>query len=155
MTYTTFDTPVGPLRATFAAGGALRQLCFVTDAASGYAWQAEAPAATLASQLRAYFRGERRAFDVPLALDGHAFEKRVWKALQNVPFGTTVTYGALAEQLGAPGAAQAVGRACAANPVLVVVPCHRVTGAKGGLTGFAGGTERKAALLRHEGALLI
>ena len=145
------NTPIGSLRAEFTEAGALCRLQFAKER-SGEA--ADEPAA-LRAQVEAYFRGEQPSFDVPLALEGQAFERKVWQALQTVPYGTTTTYGALAARLGAPGAAQAVGRACAANPVLIVVPCHRVTGAGGELAGYAGGVERKAALLRHEGALLV
>lgn len=105
------------------------------------------------AQVAAYFAGERRDFDLPLAPVGTPFQQQVWTALQAIPFGATTSYGALAAQLGQPGGAQAVGRANAANPLPVVVPCHRVIGADGSLTGFLGGLDRKAALLRLEGAL--
>ncbi len=102
-------------------------------------------------QLDAYFAGERVEFDVPLSFDGApAFFESVWRALLAVPFGTTVTYGELATQLGRPTAARAVGMANGRNPISIIVPCHRVIGAAGDLTGYAGGLERKRYLLQHE-----
>jgi methylated-DNA-[protein]-cysteine S-methyltransferase len=103
-------------------------------------------------QLCAYFAKERFAFDVPLAPEGTAFQKRVWAALMDVKPGTTTSYGALAARLGS--VARAVGSANGANPIAIVVPCHRVIGNDGSLTGYAGGLERKRWLLLHEGALL-
>jgi methylated-DNA-[protein]-cysteine S-methyltransferase len=105
-------------------------------------------------QLGEYFAGERTTFDFPLVVEGNAFERRVWEALQTIPYGTRITYGELAARLGAPGAARAVGAANGRNPIAIVVPCHRVIGARGTLTGYGGGLERKRALLAHEGALL-
>ncbi len=105
-------------------------------------------------QLDDYFAGRRQAFDLPLDLDGGTpFQARVWQALRAIPAGATVRYGDLAAQLGAPTASRAVGAAVGRNPVSIVVPCHRVLGAGGALTGYAGGLERKTALLRLEGAL--
>lgn len=102
-------------------------------------------------QLTEYFAGERRAFDVPLRPAGTDFRRRVWDVLATVPWGTTTTYGALAARLGLPpGASRAVGAANGANPIPIVVPCHRVIGSNGTLTGYAGGIERKALLLRLE-----
>jgi methylated-DNA-[protein]-cysteine S-methyltransferase len=105
-------------------------------------------------QLAEYFAGRRTAFDVPLTLGGTPIERRVWDALLAIPHGTTTTYGELAVRVGAPGEARAVGSANARNPIAIVVPCHRVIGAGGKLTGYAGGVERKRALLAHEGAIL-
>lgn len=103
-------------------------------------------------QLREYFAGERRVFDLPLRPVGTDFQRRVWDVLAGVPWGTTTTYGAVAARLGLPpGASRAVGAANGANPLPVVLPCHRVVGSDGTLTGYAGGLERKAALLRLEG----
>jgi methylated-DNA-[protein]-cysteine S-methyltransferase len=103
-------------------------------------------------QLTEYFAGERRVFDLPLRPSGTEFQRRVWEVLATVPWGTTTTYGALAARLGLPsGASRAVGAANGANPLPVVLPCHRVVGSDGRLTGYAGGLERKAALLRLEG----
>lgn len=104
--------------------------------------------------LRAYLRGDLAALD-RLQIDpgGTPFQQRVWKALRGIPPGSTITYGALADRLGVPGGARAVGSANASNPIAVVVPCHRVIGADGSLTGYAGGVERKRWLLDHESRL--
>lgn len=103
-------------------------------------------------QLVEYFAGRRRVFDLPLRPAGTEFQRRVWEVLETVPWGTTTTYGAIAARLGLPpGASRAVGAANGANPLPVVLPCHRVIGADGTLTGYAGGLERKALLLRLEG----
>jgi len=103
-------------------------------------------------QLADYFAGTLRVFDLPLRPAGTEFQRRVWEVLATVPWGTTTTYGVLAARLGMPpGASRAVGAANGANPVPIVVPCHRVIGTDGTLTGYAGGLERKAQLLRHEG----
>lgn len=104
-----------------------------------------------AAQMRSYDLGERQAFDVPLRVAGSDFQRAVCVQMSAIPFGETVTYGDIAKVLGAP--AQAVGSACGGNPIPVIIPCHRVMGAKG-LTGFSGkgGVETKVALLRHEGA---
>lgn len=104
----------------------------------------------LREQLAAYFAGELRVFDVPLAAGGTAFQQRVWAALRQVPYGTTCSYGELARAIGAPTAARAVGAANGRNPIGIVVPCHRVIGSSGTLTGYAGGLARKRALLDHE-----
>lgn len=106
------------------------------------------------AQLRAYFAGERTAFDLPLRPGGTPFERRVWGALREIPYGETTSYGAIADRLGEPGAARAVGRANARNPIPVIVPCHRVIGADGSLTGFGGGLACKRALLDLEGGAL-
>jgi methylated-DNA-[protein]-cysteine S-methyltransferase len=104
--------------------------------------------------LRAYLDGDLRATDaIPVETGGTAFQRRVWSALREIPAGTTTSYGALAARLGQPGAARALGRADALNPVAIVLPCHRVIGADGALTGYAGGLARKRWLLAHEGAL--
>jgi methylated-DNA-[protein]-cysteine S-methyltransferase len=105
-------------------------------------------------QLDAYFAGELTVFDLELAPRGTAFQQRVWKALDSIRYGTTITYGELAASLGVPrDRIQAVGAAIAANPLLIVRPCHRVIGADARLRGYAGGVERKQQLLSHEGAL--
>jgi methylated-DNA-[protein]-cysteine S-methyltransferase len=106
-----------------------------------------------AEQLRAYFAGESLAFDVPLDLRGTAFQRRVWDALLSIPTRETRSYGAIATALGMPAAVRAVGAAVGRNPVSIIVPCHRVIGSDGSLTGYAGGIERKTALLTLEGAL--
>jgi methylated-DNA-[protein]-cysteine S-methyltransferase len=104
-------------------------------------------------QLAAYFAGELRAFALPLAPHGSEFQRKVWAALAEIPFGATATYGELARRLGAPQHARAVGHANGRNPLSILVPCHRVIGASGALTGYAGGVERKRWLLAHERAL--
>ena len=106
------------------------------------------------AQLRAYFAGERSSFDLPLDLQaGTPFQQSVWDALQTIPRGGTTSYAELARRLGKPQAARAIGAAVGRNPVSIVVPCHRVLGTDGTLTGYAGGLERKTALLQLEGAL--
>lgn len=107
------------------------------------------------AQLQAYYAGERNDFDLPLDLRaGTPFQQSVWSALRSIPPGGTTSYGELARRLGRPQAARAIGAAVGRNPVSVVVPCHRVLGTGGSLTGYAGGLERKTALLRLEGALM-
>lgn len=106
-----------------------------------------------ASQLLAYLAGERTDFDLPLAPVGTPFQHRVWEQLQLIPYGSTTTYGQIAQALDSPRAAQAVGAAVGSNPLSIVVPCHRVLGSNGDLTGYAGGTETKQELLRIEGVL--
>ena len=103
-------------------------------------------------QLRQYFSGERREFDVPLDVTGTAFQRRVWTALMTIPFGETRSYKDIATQIGSPDAVRAVGAANGRNPVSIITPCHRVIGATGELTGFAGGLDAKARLLDLEGA---
>ncbi len=108
------------------------------------------PFADAAGQLAGYFDGRRTSFDLPLALNGTAFQVRVWTALQSVPFGATISYGQLAERIGEPSAARAVGLANGRNPISIIVPCHRVVGSDGSLTGYGGGLERKRYLLALE-----
>ena len=102
-------------------------------------------------QLREYFAGHRRVFDLPLEPRGTAFQKAVWEALRTIPFGETRSYGQLAQQLGSPTASRAVGAANGRNPLSIIIPCHRVIGANGTLTGFAGGLDAKRLLLQLEG----
>ncbi|TDD61837.1 methylated-DNA--[protein]-cysteine S-methyltransferase [Actinomadura darangshiensis] len=108
------------------------------------------PFATVAAQLTAYFAGELTDFDLPLNLNGTPFQQSVWAALQEIPYGETVTYGELAVELGKPSASRAVGLANGRNPVGVIVPCHRVVGSTGSLTGYGGGLDRKRYLLDFE-----
>ncbi len=148
MPHVTLDTPLGPLLLV-SDGQALTAAGF--DAAP----PAEAPGSdtvldAASAQLATYFAGEPVAFDVPVRLGGTPFQDRVWTALRDIPHGETVSYGTLAARVGDPRAAQAVGAQCGQNPVAVVVPCHRVVGADGSLTGYAGGLERKRALLAIE-----
>jgi O-6-methylguanine DNA methyltransferase len=112
-------------------------------------------ASRLNEALDAYFAGEVRALEpLPVSTGGTPFQREVWAALRRIPAGTTLSYGALAARLGRPGSARAVGLANGANPVGIVVPCHRVIGAGGALTGYAGGVSRKRWLLQHEGVAL-
>ncbi|RME83059.1 MAG: methylated-DNA--[protein]-cysteine S-methyltransferase [Caldilineae bacterium] len=107
------------------------------------------------AQLGAYFAGELREFDLPLAPQGTAFQKRVWDYLLSIPYGRTVSYRQVAEALGNPAAIRAVGAANGANPIPIIIPCHRVVGSDGSLVGYGGGLWRKEWLLRHEGVLLL
>lgn len=102
-------------------------------------------------QLDEYLSGRRKVFDLPLDLKGTDFQKSVWQAVNEIPFGQTTTYMKLSQKLGNPAAIRAVGAAIGANPILVIVPCHRIIGTNGQLTGYAGGLERKQALLELEG----
>ena len=106
------------------------------------------------AQLTEYFAGTRTTFDLPLEFSGTDFQLQVWQMLRAIPYGTTTSYGELARRLGDPTASRAVGAANGQNPIPVIVPCHRVIGANGDLTGFGGGLDRKRWLLEHEGALL-
>ena len=111
--------------------------------------QAE-PFQTAADQLDAYFAGRRTTFTISLAPQGTAFQKQVWAALQEIPYGETESYGQLAERIGSPGAVRAVGLANGKNPIGIVIPCHRVVGSNGSLTGYGGGLDRKKQLLDLE-----
>lgn len=111
---------------------------------------AAAPLRETARQLEEYFKGERREFDLPLRLDGTEFQRRAWRNLLEIPYGKTRSYGEQAERIGNPKASRAVGLANGRNPIPIVVPCHRVIGANGSLTGFGGGIARKRWLLAHE-----
>jgi len=117
----------------------------------GLAWE-HAPTAFSAActQLMEYFAGERTTFDLELVMSGTKFQRRVWRALQDIPYGETISYGELARRIGQPSAARAVGLANGRNPVSVIVPCHRVIGTNGTLTGYGGGTARKRLLLHLE-----
>jgi methylated-DNA-[protein]-cysteine S-methyltransferase len=119
-------------------------------------WRADpAPFAEVIRQLTAYFAGDLAEFDLDLAPRGTDFQQRIWQALDSVRYGTTITYGQLAAQLGVPrDRIQALGAAIGANPLAIIRPCHRVIGSDGGMRGYAGGVERKQRLLAHEGALL-
>ncbi len=152
------DTPVGRLRAV-TTGRGVRALLWpehpphLVRFASDPTPVADSPLLVeLGAQLASYFAGERRTFDLPLDLTGTPFQLEVWAALGRIPFGATITYGELAGLLGRPGSARAVGTAVGRNPVSIIVPCHRVVGADGSLTGFAGGLDVKARLLELEAA---
>lgn len=155
MRYTLFDSPIGDL---LLAGDndALVGIWFVdTERPETREWQRDDGAfGEVAAQLRAYFTGELTEFSLDLAPRGTPFQHRVWDALQRIPFGTTTTYGKLAERLGEPRATRAVGLANGRNPIPIVIPCHRVISANGSLTGYGGGMPRKQWLLGHEGRAL-
>ena len=157
-------SPMGDLLAITAPDGTLHALEFADHADRLHtlfarhhpgAMLAEGPApAALVAAVGAYFAGDVAALDaLPVARIGSDFQRRVWAALRAIPAGETRSYGQLAAAIGQPSASRAVGLANGANPIGIVVPCHRVIGSGGALTGYAGGVERKAWLLRHEGAL--
>lgn len=156
-------SPVGPLRLMHASG-ALIGIGFHGEAAlrdgprpRGQAgeWLADpAPFAEVMRQLRQYFDGERCSFELPLAPRGSAFQQDVWRELQRIPYGETISYGELARRIGRPRACRAVGLANGANPLPIIVPCHRVIGADGSLTGFGGGLPIKRQLLELERSVL-
>lgn len=152
MQYRTIESPVGPL--TLAGDGRrLMHLWMVdqTHEPSYGGWERNDKAFSDAiDQLDGYFAGERREFDLELDLVGTNFQRRVWKALLTIPYGETRSYGYIAEQIGSPGASRAVGLANGRNPIGIIVPCHRVIGANGSLTGYGGGLERKRILLELE-----
>jgi methylated-DNA-[protein]-cysteine S-methyltransferase len=146
----TLDSPIGPLTLVVNAAGALTHVLFAHQPApADVAWDADRCAAA-ATQLREYFAGERMEFDLPLAPSGSDFQRSVWDALRRIGHGEVVDYGGLGRRIGRPGAARAVGRANATNPIPIVIPCHRVIGADGSLTGYAGGMEAKRLLLDLE-----
>ncbi len=150
--YRTIDSPIGPL-ALAGRGQLLTNLRMVnqTYEPNRTNWVPDDRAFPDAvQQLEAYFAGERTDFDLELSLAGSEFQRRVWQALLTIPYGETRSYGEIAEQIGASGAARAVGLANGRNPIAIIVPCHRVIGASGNLTGYGGGLERKQSLLELE-----
>ncbi len=153
--YRVIDSPVGLL--TLAGNGQSLLHLRMTDQAHEPArlgWQAAGPGAfnRAVDQLEAYFSGQLTEFDLDLRPAGSAFQQRVWSALRTIPYGETRSYGQIATQIGSPGAARAVGLANGRNPIAIIVPCHRVVGANGSLTGYAAGLDRKRALLEIERA---
>lgn len=155
--HTVTDSPIGPLTLIAHDGRLAGVLMEITRYDPGKQERGEAVAAgaepvldAAAAQLDAYFAGELTAFGLPLALDGTAFQRTVWAALQDIPYGETISYGEMARRIGQPSASRAVGLANGRNPVSIVVPCHRVIGADGSLTGYGGGMERKRFLLGLE-----
>jgi len=156
---TRYESPYGPLQFRVDDGGVLVELLLPNR--GPFSVRRESPAhvapavARIRSQLDEYFGGSRTAFDLPLRPHGTEFERRVWERLLRIPYGTTVTYGDIALEFGMLNAARAVGRANGANPIPIVIPCHRVIGSNGKLTGFGGGLPLKEALLRLEGAILV
>ncbi|MDF3339716.1 methylated-DNA--[protein]-cysteine S-methyltransferase [Mycolicibacterium septicum] len=150
--YRTMDSPVGLL----TLAGRDRKLMHLRMVDQTYepgreGWEADDTAfSDAADQLSAYFAGERTEFDLELYMVGTQFQRRVWEALQTIPYGETCSYGEIARQIGSPSASRAVGLANGHNPIGIIVPCHRVIGANGSLTGYGGGLERKRALLELE-----
>jgi methylated-DNA-[protein]-cysteine S-methyltransferase len=149
------DSPIGRLLLA-GDGDSLVQVCFQSGPrplrpAAGWVQDA-APLRAAVTQLAEYFTGKRRRFELPLAPRGTAFQLGVWRALTDIPYGQTISYGELARRIGRPSASRAVGLANGANPLPIVVPCHRVIGADGSLTGFGGGLPIKRKLLALEGA---
>jgi methylated-DNA-[protein]-cysteine S-methyltransferase len=155
-THVIVDSPIGPLTIV-AEGGSISALYMD---AQRHAPGAEAlglpgepgeePFATAAGQLAAYFAGELTEFDLPLAPAGTDFQRRVWNGLRAIPYGQTISYGELARRVGNPAASRAVGLANGRNPIAIVVPCHRVIGTDGSMTGYGGGLDRKRFLLALE-----
>lgn len=148
-------SPVGPLELR-ADAGAVTMIHFHDDLpeARGDNGESQPVLVEARRQLEEYFAGQRHEFDLPLAGSGTDFQQRVWAQLREIPFGQTASYGEVARRLGMPpGASRAVGLANGANPIAIVVPCHRVIGADGSLTGYAGGMERKRYLLSLESSM--
>lgn len=142
------QSPVGPLTLT-AVGDALTGIAFGKRTAGQ---EARSPVLEQAArELAEYFAGERREFTVPLAPEGTEFQRKVWAALEEIPYGETVSYGDIAARIGKPGAAIAVGQANSRNPIPIIIPCHRVIGANGKLVGYTGGMHIKEMLLAVEG----
>jgi methylated-DNA-[protein]-cysteine S-methyltransferase len=139
-----FKTPFGPAGVSVDENGAVTAFHFGAGGDGGRSNPA------VACQIEEFFAGKRQAFDFALAPKGSEFQKRVWAELVKIPFGETISYGELARRIGNPAASRAVGRANATNPIAVIVPCHRVIGTNGKLTGYAGGIELKDKLLVWE-----
>ncbi|TWP50651.1 methylated-DNA--[protein]-cysteine S-methyltransferase [Lentzea tibetensis] len=160
--HTEIDSPMGPLTLV-AEDGALVGL-YMTEQRHLPAYETfgprseesfEEPFGAVTAQLGEYFAGTRTTFDLPLELNGTPFQQTVWKALLDIPYGETVSYGELAALIGRPTASRAVGLANGKNPISIIVPCHRVVGSTGDLTGYGGGIERKRGLLAHERGLQV
>jgi len=153
--FSTMDSPIGPLTLA-GAGSTLTHLRMAGQAhePDRAHWVSSVGAfADVAEQLEAYFAGSLTEFDVEVTLIGTEFQRRVWAALRTIPYGETRSYGQIAEQIGSPGASRAVGLANGRNPIGIIVPCHRVIGSSGGLTGYGGGLDRKRTLLGLENGL--
>jgi len=154
-TFCYVESPVGPLLLTSdgtALTGLYMEPSHATESTAG--WRHDAgiePLAATARQLSEYFAGSRREFDLPLRAAGTAFQQSVWRELREIPYGETWSYGQLAKRIGNPNGSRAVGLANGRNPISILVPCHRVIGADGSLTGYGGGLDRKRWLLAHEG----
>ena len=147
-----YKSPIGLIEVG-ATDNAVTSLFFVEKRKKGA--RSNAVCAEAVRQLAEYFDGNREDFELPLELEGTEFQRQVWTELTSIPFGQTVSYADLARAIGKPTAVRAVGAANGDNPVSIIVPCHRVIGSDGGLTGYGGGLERKEWLLRHEGGLLL
>ena len=145
------ETPIGPI-GLITLNGCISRLIWQSDGPLASSLPSSTLLAKAGSQLEAYFRQQLTEFDLPLNPEGSGFQKRVYQAMVDIPYGETATYGELAEQVG--GSAQSVGSACGANPIPIIIPCHRVVSAKG-LGGYSGdgGIETKIKLLRMEGAI--
>ncbi|WP_328328813.1 methylated-DNA--[protein]-cysteine S-methyltransferase [Kribbella sp. NBC_00382] len=157
MTYAVIDSPLGPLTLVAADTGELAGLYLEQHRhrppLETFGLRDDSILPEVQQQLKEYFAGDRTTFDVPLRLTGTPFQQRVWEALKDIPYGEITTYGQLAATLGlVPGASRAVGLANGKNPVSIIVPCHRVVGSTGSLTGYGGGLDRKQRLLHHERA---
>jgi methylated-DNA-[protein]-cysteine S-methyltransferase len=146
-----YKSPIGYLR-ILSNGAAITEIKFMD---SNGPEDPDVHTESARTQLREYFEGNRDRFQLKLSPEGTEFEQKVWKQLLEIPKGSTVSYGNIAQKIGDAKASQAVGKANGNNPIAIVIPCHRVVGADHKLTGYAGGTERKQWLLKHEGALLI
>jgi methylated-DNA-[protein]-cysteine S-methyltransferase len=143
-----YPSPIGILKIAYTANG-ISSLVFLEDENKQRSDDLFLQSCFM--QLDMYFSGEKMSFDLPLDLDGTQFQKKVWHLIQTIPYGRSATYSGLARKLGNPHFARAIGQANARNPVSLIVPCHRVTGLSGDLTGYAGGLWRKRWLLEHEG----
>lgn len=142
-------TPLGLMRISASELG-LTEVQFINAADQDVAANPSAITEQAATQLTAYFAGQLQQFDLPLAASGTEFQQQVWQQLTTIPFATTCSYAAIAQQIERPKAMRAVGAANGRNPLAIIVPCHRVIGASGKLTGYAGGLDKKAWLLKHE-----
>jgi methylated-DNA-[protein]-cysteine S-methyltransferase len=153
ISYTYLESPIGKLLLAGGANG-LQQIIFSTDgrpAAPNPEWIEDSSAlADAVRQLKAYFAGELENFDLSLSPQGTSFQQRVWSELQKIPYGKTISYGELARRIGNPKASRAVGLANGSNPISIVIPCHRVIGSNGKLTGYGGGLPIKEKLLALE-----
>ena len=151
MRYTTLTTPIGELVLTADPDGAITGLYLPNRPPDTTGWQRDdALLEPARRQLTEYFAGERTAFDLPLRPTGAPFQLQVWAALLNIPYGETASYGEIAREIGHPTAFRAVGAANGSNPIAIIVPCHRVIGSNGSLTGYGGGLPTKRALLDLE-----
>jgi len=144
-----YDSPVGPLGIA-EQDGAITRVIFGKEMPAGYEFGETELIKQANEQLQEYFAGTRRAFDLPLALRGTEFQVKAWQALQTIPYGETRSYKNMAEQVGSPKACRAIGLANNRNPIVIIVPCHRVVGHNGSLVGFGGGLDAKRFLLDLE-----